>query len=117
MVIVVFGAIKHEKVVEQVKKLFTKLSSNAISVYQLVVYRPTTFTGFEVRIINDHVSLALFAVAFEGASWTDPNSIVLMAMETMLGSWSKNVEGEEYMGSDMAVEQLLAMEKPNDFAR
>ncbi|KAK8564671.1 hypothetical protein V6N12_058254 [Hibiscus sabdariffa] len=68
MVIVVFGAVKHEKVVEQVKKLFTKLSSNAVTVYQLVVYRPTTFTSFEVRIINDDVSLALFAVAFEGAS-------------------------------------------------
>ncbi|KAK8564670.1 hypothetical protein V6N12_058253 [Hibiscus sabdariffa] len=39
-----------------------------------------------------------------------------MAMETMLGSWSKNVGGEKYMGSDMAVKQLLAMEKPNDFA-
>ncbi|KAK8485800.1 hypothetical protein V6N12_003505 [Hibiscus sabdariffa] len=84
MVIVVFEVVKLEEVVEQVKKLFTKLSSNAITAYQLVLYEPTTFIGFE---------------------------------KAMLGSWSKNVGGENYMGSVMAMKQLLAKENPNDFAR
>ncbi|KAK8593372.1 hypothetical protein V6N12_045454 [Hibiscus sabdariffa] len=83
MVIVVFGAIKHEEVVDQVKKLFTKLSSNAVTVSQQVVHGPITFIGFEA----------------------------------MLGSWSKNIGGEKYMGSDLAVKQLSAMEISNDFAR
>ncbi|KAK9010311.1 hypothetical protein V6N11_036822 [Hibiscus sabdariffa] len=68
MVIVVFEVVKLEEVVEQVKKLFTKLSSNAITAYQLVLYEPTTFIGFE-----------------------NADSIVLMVIEAMLGSWSKNV--------------------------
>ncbi|KAK8685515.1 hypothetical protein V6N13_041515 [Hibiscus sabdariffa] len=94
MVIVVFEVVKLEEVVEQVKKLFTKLSSNAITAYQLVLYEPTTFIGFE-----------------------NADSIVLMVIEAMLGSWSKNVGGENYMGSVMAMKQLLAKENPNDFAR
>jgi processing peptidase subunit beta len=27
------------------------------------------------------------AVAFRGASWTDPDSIPLMVLQTMLGAW------------------------------
>ncbi|KAE8689263.1 putative mitochondrial-processing peptidase subunit beta [Hibiscus syriacus] len=101
-VIAASGAVKHEEVVEQVKKLFTKLSSDPTTASQLVVNEPAAFTGSEVRIINDDVPLAQFAVAFEGASWTDPDSIALMVMQAMLGSCSKNVGGGKHMGSDLA---------------
>ncbi|KAK8481682.1 hypothetical protein V6N11_043567 [Hibiscus sabdariffa] len=102
MVIAASGAVKHEEVVEQVKKLFTKLSSDPTTASQLVVNEPAAFTGSEVRIINDDVPLAQFAVAFEGASWTDPDSIALMVMQAMLGSWNKNVGGGKHLGSDLA---------------
>lgn len=49
-------------------------------------------------MINDDIPLAQFAVAFEGASWTDPDSIALMVMQAMLGSWSKNAGGGKHMG-------------------
>ncbi|KAE8659487.1 putative mitochondrial-processing peptidase subunit beta [Hibiscus syriacus] len=101
MVIAASGAVKHEEIVEQVKKLFTKLSSDPITGSQLVMNEPATFTGSEVRMINDDVPVAQFAVAFEGASWTDPDSIALMVMQAMLGSWSKNVGGGKHMGSDL----------------
>lgn len=52
----------------------------------------------QVRIIDDDVPLAQFAVAFSGASWTDPDSIALMVMQSMLGSWNKNVGGGKHMG-------------------
>jgi hypothetical protein len=42
--------------------------------------------------------LAHFAVAFNGASWTDPDSIALMVMQTMLGSWNKSAGGGKHMG-------------------
>ena len=42
--------------------------------------------------------LAQFAVAFNGASWTDPDSIALMVMQTMLGSWNKSAGGGKHMG-------------------
>lgn len=42
------GAVKHEEVVEQVKKLFTKLSTDPTTATQLVAKEPAIFTGSEV---------------------------------------------------------------------
>lgn len=49
-------------------------------------------------MINDDIPLAQFAVAFGGASWTDPDSVALMIMQLMLGSWNKNAGGGKHMG-------------------
>ena len=43
------GAVKHEEVVEQVKKLFNKLSSDPTTTTQLVAKEPASFTGSEVQ--------------------------------------------------------------------
>lgn len=48
--IVATGAVKHEDIVEQVKKLFTKLSSDPTTVSELVAKEPAVFTGSEVRL-------------------------------------------------------------------
>ncbi|XP_058081670.1 probable mitochondrial-processing peptidase subunit beta, mitochondrial [Magnolia sinica] len=102
MVITAAGAVKHEDIVEQVKKLFTKLSTDPTTASELVVREPAVFTGSEVRIIDDDVPLAQFAVAFSGASWTDPDSIALLVMQYMLGSWNKTSGGGKHMGSELA---------------
>ncbi|KAG9439817.1 hypothetical protein H6P81_019982 [Aristolochia fimbriata] len=102
MVVAASGAVKHEDVVEQVKKLFTKLSTNPTTASELVAKEPSAFTGSEVRIIDDDLPLAQFAVAFQGASWTDPDSIALMVMQTMLGCWNKNAGGGQHMGAELA---------------
>lgn len=52
----------------------------------------------QVRIIDDDMPLAQFAVAFNGASWIDPDSVALMVMQSMLGSWNKNAGGGKHMG-------------------
>ncbi|KAI8548423.1 hypothetical protein RHMOL_Rhmol07G0272700 [Rhododendron molle] len=96
------GAVKHEDIVEQVKKLFTKLSTDPTVASELVAKEPAIFTGFEVRIVDDNMPLTQFAVAFNGASWTDPDSIALMVVQSMLGSWNKNAGGGKYMGSELA---------------
>uniref|UniRef100_A0A803L7U6 Peptidase M16 C-terminal domain-containing protein n=1 Tax=Chenopodium quinoa TaxID=63459 RepID=A0A803L7U6_CHEQI len=95
------GVVKHEEVVEQVKKVFTKLSPNPITTSQLVASDPVNFTGSEVRMINDDLPLARFAVAFEGASCKDPDAIALMVVQTMLGSWSKTEESGKHAGSEL----------------
>lgn len=101
-VLVGSGAVKHEEFVEEVKKLFTKLSSNPTTTSDLVAKEPAIFTGSEVRMRDDDIPLAQFAVAFEGASWTDPDSIALMVMQSMLGSWNKSAGGGKHMGSELA---------------
>lgn len=99
MVVVASGPVKHEEFVDQVQKLFTKLSTDPTTASQLIARGPSVFTGSEVRMIDDDIPLAQFAVAFEGASWTDPDSIALMVMQSMLGSWNKGVGGGKHMGS------------------
>ena len=42
--------------------------------------------------------LAHFAVAVKGAAWTDPDSIALMVMQTMLGGWDKYASAGKHMG-------------------
>lgn len=49
-------------------------------------------------MLDDDIPLAQFTVAFEGASWTDPDSIALMVMQSMLGSWNKNAGAGKHMG-------------------
>ena len=51
---------------------------------------PAIFTGSDVRIRDPDLPLLHFAVAFRGAAWTDPDSIALMVMQTMIGAWDKN---------------------------
>ncbi|VFQ58474.1 unnamed protein product [Cuscuta campestris] len=101
-VIVASGPVKHEDFVGEVQKLFTNLSTNPTTASDLIAKGPSVFTGSEVRMIDDDIPLAQFAVAFEGASWTDPDSIALMVMQTMLGSWNKNAGGGKHMGSELA---------------
>lgn len=101
VVIAATGGVKHEEIVDQVTKLFTKLSSNPTTTSQLVANEPANFTGSEVRIVDDDKSLAQFAVAFSGASWTDPDSIALMVMQSMLGSWSSSDGGGKHAGSEL----------------
>ncbi|KAE8695754.1 putative mitochondrial-processing peptidase subunit beta [Hibiscus syriacus] len=109
MVLAASGAVKHDEIVEQTKKSFTRLSSDSTTATQkmvvpcshiwivisttatqLVAKEPASFTGSEVRIINDYVPLAKFALAFEATSSTDPDSIALIFMREMLGSCNKN---------------------------
>lgn len=109
MVIAASGAVKHEDIVAQVEKYFTKLSTDPTTAAQLVAEEPASFTGSEVRMIDDDIELAQFAVAFNGASYTDPDSIALMVMQSMLGSWNKNSGGGKHMGSEL-VQRVAANE-------
>jgi hypothetical protein len=38
------------------------------------------------------------AVAFKGAAWTDPDSVPLMVMQTMLGGWDRNNTSGKHAG-------------------
>eukprot|EP00798_Chlamydomonas_sp_ICE-L_P023936 gene23937-9503_t len=51
---------------------------------------PSLFTGSAVRDQLPDSTECSFAVAFKGASWTDPDSISLMVMQTMIGGWDRN---------------------------
>lgn len=45
------GAVRHEDIVDQVTKLFTKLSSDPTTTSELVAKEPAIFTGSEVCLL------------------------------------------------------------------
>ncbi|GLJ05271.1 hypothetical protein SUGI_0015070 [Cryptomeria japonica] len=102
MVVSAAGAVKHEEIVDQVKRLFTNLSTDPTTVRQLVEREPSVFTGYENRIVDDDLPLAHVAVAFKGASSTNPDSLALMVIQALLGGWRKSAGAGANIGSELA---------------
>jgi len=93
------GAIEHSQLTELADKYFGKLPVAAPSNFaKNVAFTPTNFTGSDLRIRDDSKPLAHIAIAFEGANWTSPDSIPLMVMQVLLGSWNRT----SAYGSNMA---------------
>eukprot|EP00897_Mesotaenium_endlicherianum_P003888 jgi/Mesen1/3527/ME000197S02544 len=90
MVVAASGAVDHGDLVSLVEKSFTSLSKNTTTAADLIAREPALYTGSEVRIRDDDLPLAHFAIAVQGAPWSDPDAIPLMVMQAMLGSWNKN---------------------------
>jgi processing peptidase subunit beta len=89
-VVAAAGAVDHDKFVEDVARQFEGMPTGGLSADELVTAKPTTWTGSEVRMRDDYSSdnQLRLAVAFEGASWTDPDSVALMLIREMIGSYS-----------------------------
>jgi len=102
MVVAAAGAVDHKALVASVEKAFGKLPSGGATAYDLVRRDPAIFTGSEVRIRDPDQPLVHMAIAFKGASYVDPDSVPLMVMQTMLGSWSKDSSGGGNVGSKLA---------------
>lgn len=61
----------------------------------------------QVRVIDDDIKLAQFAVGFKGAAASDRDSIVFMVMRNMLGSLSKQPTDIDDHGSVLSFVMLL----------
>ncbi|KAJ0973862.1 hypothetical protein J5N97_015827 [Dioscorea zingiberensis] len=71
-----------------------------------------------VRIIDDDIPLAQFAVAFNGASWTDPDSIALMVISELAHKCAINDVAESIMAfntnyKDTGLFGVYAVAKPD----
>lgn len=102
MVVAAAGAVDHAALVASVEKAFGRVPAGGTSAASLVAADPAKFTGSEVRLRDPDLPLVHLAIAFRGASWTDADSIPLMVMQTMLGSWDKNSSAGGEMGSQLA---------------
>ncbi|KAK9846657.1 hypothetical protein WJX81_008604 [Elliptochloris bilobata] len=109
MVVVGAGAVEHSQLVDLAGKAFGELPSGGPTTEELVKKDPALFTGSDVRIRDPDLPLLHFAVAFRGAAWTDPDSIALMVMQTMIGAWDKNAGSGPNMSSMLA--QRVAINK------
>ena len=57
------------------------------------VQHPAYFTGSDVRVRDPDLPKLHFAVAFKGASWTDPDAIPLMVIQSIIGAWNNRGQG------------------------
>ncbi|KAF3328357.1 putative mitochondrial-processing peptidase subunit beta [Carex littledalei] len=96
------GAVNHEDIVNKVDKLFTKFSTDPTTADQLVKAIPAKFIGSDIRVPDHERPHVHFAIAFEGAGWTDPSSIPVMILQSLLGSWNKNMAVGNCTGSGLA---------------
>jgi len=102
MVVAAAGGVDHQDLVNQAGKAFANLPTNPTTAADLVKKDPFIFTGSDVRIRDPDLPTINFAVAFNGASWSDPDAVTLMVMQTMLGAWDKNVGAGGNMASPLA---------------
>ncbi|XP_042478801.1 probable mitochondrial-processing peptidase subunit beta, mitochondrial [Macadamia integrifolia] len=99
MVVSAAGAVKHDRIVDQVSRFFKRIPYDPTTAPQLIDKNPAIFTGSEVRVVNNDMPVAHVVIAFKGAAWADPSSIPLMMLQCLLGSWDKNVGVSNYSGS------------------
>jgi len=90
MVVAAAGAVDHDQLVSLSEKAFSGLSTDPTTAYDLAQKEPSYFTGSEVRMRDPDQPAMTFAVAFKGVSCADADSVPLMLMQQMLGSWNKN---------------------------
>nr|BAN65530.1 mitochondrial processing peptidase beta subunit [Babesia bovis] len=90
MVFCCVGNVKHDKVVELAEKHLCTIPQGTGKVQLEKPY----FVGSELLNRNDDMGPhAYLAVAFEGVSWTNPDSVCFMLMQSIIGSYKKNQEG------------------------
>ncbi|GIX65789.1 mitochondrial processing peptidase [Babesia caballi] len=90
MVFCFVGDAEHDKIVQLAEKHFCTIPVGT-GVRQL---EKPQFVGSELLNRNDNMGpYAHLAVAFEGVSWTNPDSICFMLMQSIIGSYKKSQEG------------------------
>mmetsp|Transcript_16787 Transcript_16787/g.28783 ORF Transcript_16787/g.28783 Transcript_16787/m.28783 type:complete len:497 (-) Transcript_16787:221-1711(-) len=92
MVLAAAGAVNHDELVKLASEAFSGVPDEdpTTSVQALITKDVSKFTGSYVHDRFPDATECAMAVAFKGASWTDPDSVPLMVMQTMLGGWDKN---------------------------
>jgi len=92
LVIAGAGGVSHDELVKLAQKHFgnvPRTAPNGKTPYS----DPAVFTGSDIRIRNDEMELAHVAIGFPLVGWSDPDCFPLMLIQTLLGSWDKNMHG------------------------
>uniref|UniRef100_A0A383V9I9 mitochondrial processing peptidase n=1 Tax=Tetradesmus obliquus TaxID=3088 RepID=A0A383V9I9_TETOB len=101
MVLAAAGAVDHNDLVKAAESTFGSVPDETpeTSVAALVAKEPSLYTGSSVLDRHPDQQQCCMAVAFKGAAWTDPDSVPLMVMQTMLGGWDRNNTSGKHAGS------------------
>lgn len=104
MVISAAGAVQHEQIVELAQKHFGAIASDAPSAdleSQSHLHAPE-FTGSEIKVRDDTLHEVTAAVAFKGASWSNPDYFTFLLIQNLIGSWDKSMGGGNSLNSRLS---------------
>lgn len=92
MVLTAAGDVDHDQFVELATKYFGDMPAdpNPVSSLDLVREKPAYLVGSDVRIRNDDMPVAHFALAFESCGWAHPDAVSFMVLQSMMGSYDRN---------------------------
>lgn len=103
MIVSASGNVDHDELVRHVEKNLGSVPSEPANGIEPRL-TPAIFTGKEYRERQDGLEEAHIAYAFPTAGWNDPDTITLMVINSMLGSWDQNVSGGEFNSSQLVSE-------------
>ncbi|KAI0565039.1 peptidase beta subunit precursor [Gracilaria domingensis] len=91
MVLAAAGDVEHDHLVELADKHFGSMQpdTNPRTSVDLVTEKPAYLVGSDVRIRNDDMSAAHFAIAFESCGWAHPDAVSFMVLQSLLGSYDR----------------------------
>ena len=79
---------------------------------QMSVQSPAYFTGSDVRVRDPDLPKLHFAVAFKGASWTDPDAIPLMVIQSIIGAWNNRGQGGAPRSQTVTIAPPWTLQEP-----
>lgn len=91
------GGISHDDLVGMADQYLGRLSNGSMPNLS-----PCHFTGSEIRVRDDSLPLAHFAIAVEGSGWTNQDHVPLMVANTLIGSWDRSQGGGVNNSSNLA---------------
>lgn len=98
MVICGAGAIDHQQLVKLVEEKFSTIPRNPVHQYSR---EPALYVGSEYRENWDNMDMAHIAFCYQTCGWTDPDTIPLLFLHALLGSWDSSQFGGEHSSSGL----------------
>jgi processing peptidase subunit beta len=102
IVIAAAGDVEHKDIVKLSQSLFSSLPTSPPN-GKKVVMTPAPFIGSDIYMRYDSHDKAHVAIGYRIGGWNDPDNYPLMVMQSMIGSWQKDVSGVHglYSSSNM----------------
>jgi processing peptidase subunit beta len=96
MVLVGAGAVKHEQLVELAEKNFSGFPSDPITYEQ---NSTVPWTGSMVTVTDESIEKVHMVAAVEGVPWSHPDYFTFLLLQTIVGSWDKQLGGGKNLSS------------------
>ncbi|XP_049850578.1 mitochondrial-processing peptidase subunit beta-like [Schistocerca gregaria] len=100
LVVAAVGSVNHDQLVDHVQKEFSQLPAD--SDFDFGPLADTEFTGSEIKVQDDTLHEVHAAVGFKSVSWSEPDYITFMLLQSMIGSWDRSMGGGNSLNSRLS---------------